>query len=76
MNVRNTEPYSPWQNHCETIIGLLKKRWKQTISRKNVNIRIWDYALVYNAEILSRTTRKEGDRTGYEKFTGDMPDIL
>ena len=76
MKIRNTEPYSPWQNRCETTIGLLKKRWKQTIARNNVHQRIWDYSLVYDVEILSRTTRKEGDRTGYEKFTGDMPDIL
>ena len=75
MKICNTEPYSPWQNRCETAIGLLKKRWKQTTSSKNVHQRIWDYALVYDAEILSQTTRKEGDCTVYEKVTGDTPDI-
>ena len=75
MMIRNTEPYSPWQNRCETTISILKKRWKQTLARKNVHSRIWEYALVYNAEILSRTTQKEGDRTGYEKVTGDTPNI-
>ena len=25
METHNTEPYSPWQNRCETTIGLLKK---------------------------------------------------
>ena len=72
MKIRNTEPYSPWQNCCETTIGLLKKRWKKTTAWKNVYQRMWDYALVYDAEILSRTTRKEGDCTGYEKVTGDI----
>ena len=75
MKIRNTELYSPWQNRCETTIGLLKKRWKQTIARKNAHQRIWDYALVYDADILLRTTRKEGDCTGYEKVTGDTPAI-
>ena len=76
MKIRNTEPYSPWQNHYEMTIVLLKKIWKQTIARKNVHRRIWDYALVYDAEILSQTTRKEGDHTGYEKVTGGTPDSL
>ena len=75
MKIRNTEPYSPRKNRCETTIGLLKKRWKQTIARKYVHQRIWDYALVYDADILSLTTQKEGDHTGYEKVTGDTPDI-
>jgi hypothetical protein len=34
MRIRNSEPYSPWQNRCETTIGLLKKQWKQTIAQK------------------------------------------
>jgi hypothetical protein len=75
MHWRNTEPYSPWQNKAENSICLLKKRWKQTIARKNVHRRVWDYALVYDAEILSRTTRTERDCTGYEKITGETPDI-
>ena len=37
MNIRNTEPYSPLQNRCETTIGILKKIRKQTIARKNVH---------------------------------------
>ena len=56
LMIRNTEPYSPWQNRCETTIGLLKKRWKQTIARKNLYRRFWEYALVYDADILSITT--------------------
>ena len=75
MKTRHTEPYSPWQNCCGTTIGLLKKIWQQTIAHNNVHRQIWDYALVYDAEILSQTTRKEGDRSGYEKVTGDTPDI-
>jgi hypothetical protein len=42
---------------------------------ENVHCRVWDYALVYDSEILSRTTQRKGDRTGYEKITGETPDI-
>ena len=75
MKIRNTELYSTWQNGCETKIAPLKKIWKQTMAQKDVHQRVWDYALVYNAKILSQTTRKEGDSTGYEKVTGDTPEI-
>ena len=47
---------------------------KKNRALNNIHRQTWDYALVYNAEILSRTTRKEGDRTGYEKVIGDTPD--
>ena len=37
--------------------------------------RLWDYGLVYEAEILSRLSRGQDDRTGIERLTGDTPDI-
>lgn len=70
-----TEKGSGWQNRAEATIGLLKKRWRQRIVKNNVPTRLWDYALIYDAEILSRTVTKHGERTGYEKITGDTPDI-
>ena len=59
MMILNTEPYSQWQNRCETTVGLLKKRWIKNKAHKNVHWRIWYYALVYYAEILSQPTRKK-----------------
>jgi len=41
----------------------------------NVPARLWDYGLVYEAEIMSRTCRHDGDRCGLEILTGDTPDI-
>ena len=69
------EKYSPWQNRAEATIGLLKKRWRQRVTKKNAPTRLWNFALVYDAEILSRTVTKPGERTGYEKMTSDTPDI-
>ena len=38
--------------------------------------RLWDYALVWCAEIFSRTYNHKTERTGLERLTGDMPDIF
>ena len=39
-----------------------------------VKKRLWDYDLVYEAQIISRTAVKYGITT-LEKVTGDTPDI-
>ena len=44
------------------------------ITRK-VPRRLWDYGLVYEAEILSRMAKGPDGRTGIEQVTGDTPDI-
>ena len=46
--------------------------WLQTIVQK----RVWDYALVYEAEILSRIARGNGSVPGLETITGDTVDIM
>ena len=37
--------------------------------------RLWDYALVWCAEIYSSTYNAKSQRTGLERLTGDTPDI-
>ena len=39
--------------HAECKIGELKKRWKRRMTQKQVPKRLWDYCLVFEAEILS-----------------------
>mmetsp|Transcript_5560 Transcript_5560/g.8528 ORF Transcript_5560/g.8528 Transcript_5560/m.8528 type:complete len:135 (-) Transcript_5560:93-497(-) len=73
--VHRIEKYSPWQNRAEAAIGLLKKRWRQRCAAEKVPSRLWEYGLVYDAEVLSRTVTISGKRTGWEKVTGDTPDI-
>ena len=73
--LKRTEPYSPWQNNAETAIRELKKRWKNRMSTKKIPKRLWDFGLVYESEIMSRTARGEDKRTGIERITGDTPDI-
>jgi hypothetical protein len=75
IKMRETEPYSHWQNDAERKIGEVKKRWRHQMVKKNIPRRLWDYGLVYEAEIISRISRGPKGRTGIETITGDTPDI-
>jgi hypothetical protein len=64
------------QNHvAEWEIGFLLKRWKLRMQKKNVYSRLWDYGLVYEGEMLTRMSRGDDSRSGYEQVTGETPDI-
>ena len=64
------------QNHAaEREIGFLSERWRRRMSKKNVPRRLWDFGLVYEAEILSRLSRGRDGRTGYEEVFGQTPNI-
>jgi hypothetical protein len=64
------------QNHAaEREIGFLAKRWKLRMQKKKVPTRLWDYGLVYESELLSRMSRGDDGRSGYEMVTGNTPDI-
>ncbi|MHA7927589.1 MAG: Ty1/Copia family ribonuclease HI, partial [Marinobacter sp.] len=78
IDVRWAEKGRHWQNHrAEREIGILKQRWRRRVIEKRIPPRLWDYALVYESEILSRMSRGDSleDRTGYERLTGRTPDI-
>ena len=68
------EPHSPWQNKAEGQIRIIKGRALRRAARRRVPKRLWDYGLVYEAQIYSRTAGTDG-RTGMERLTGDTPDI-
>jgi hypothetical protein len=57
IKLKQTKPYSPWQNDAKRKIGEIKKRWRHQMLTKKVPRRLWDYGLVYEAEIMSRITR-------------------
>jgi hypothetical protein len=64
------------QNHAsEREIGELKKRWRNRMIKKRIPKRVWDYGLVYEAELLKFIPRGKLERTGYEEITGHTPDI-
>ncbi len=64
------------QNYAaERVIGELKKRWRNRMTRKKVPPRLWDYGLVYEANILNRIPRRLQQRMGIEIVTCETPDI-
>jgi hypothetical protein len=74
INKHVIEPFSPWQNKVESGIRIIKTRWRRLMVKRKVPRQVWDFALVWVAQIYSRTAMKHG-RTGFEIVTGDTPDI-
>ena len=64
------------QNHwAETEIREVKTKWKSRMRSAQVPARLWDYGLVYIAEIQSILARGSDRRPGIEKLTGETIDI-
>ena len=64
------------QNHrAETEIREVKTKWKARMRNSQVPTRLWDYGLVYIAEIQSLLARGVDQRPGIEKVTGHTIDI-
>jgi len=73
---RITEQGRRNQNHAsEREIGELKKRWRNRMIKKKIPRRVWDYGLVYEADLLRFIPRGNFGRTAYEEVTGQTPDI-
>ena len=55
LNIKQSscEPYTQRQNEFEGETRLLKRRWKNQMATNTTPLRAWDYALVYESEILS-----------------------
>ena len=74
MEVRTTEPYSPLQNKAESVIKIIKVKYKRIIVHWNIPKRVWGFGMVWEAEIYSRTASKDG-RPALERLTGYTIDI-
>lgn len=74
IDYRRTEPFSPWKNIAENIIGIIKQKTKRRRINRNIPKRLWDFGMVLEAEIYSRTSGKDG-RTSMDRLTGDTNDI-
>ena len=74
--LHTTEQGRKNQNHAaEREIGILDKRWKLQMTKKNVPKQLWDFGLVYESKLLSQMALGTTGRTGYEEITGQTPDI-
>ena len=74
MEVRTTDPYYSWQNKAESVINIIKGKAKRRRIQRNTTKRVWDFFMVWEAEIYSRTPGKDG-RPALEKLTGYTIDI-
>ena len=55
MEVRTTETYSPWQNKAGIYIKIIKGKAKRRRVQRNTPKRVWDFGMVWEADIYSRT---------------------
>ena len=64
------------QNHrAKTEIREVKTKWKTRMRENQVPARLWDYGLVYIAEVQSLLARGTDQRPGIEKVMGQTVDI-
>lgn len=76
IDLHRTEPGKKNQNHAaEHEIGEVKRRWKDRKRKKRASSRLWDYGMVHEADLMCRYARGPDGRTGYERVTGNTPDI-
>ena len=73
MEVQTTEPYSPWEK-SEIVIKIIKGKSKRRRVQRNITKRVWDFGMVWEAEIYYRTPGKDG-RPDLERLTRDTIDI-
>ena len=66
MQLHNLVQVRHSNNHAaEREIGLLAKCWKSQMTKKVISKYLWDFGLVYEAELLSRISRGKGKQNGY-----------
>ena len=77
IRMRNAEKgRTEKQNHkAEVEIRELKKQWKTRMVERKVPRRLWDYGLVYCAEVRSIISRGDDGRPGLEEVMGHTIDI-
>ena len=50
-----TELYSPWQNHAERAVAIIRRKARLMMQSTQTPIRLWDYAYMYDSELRSLT---------------------
>ena len=69
-----TDPYSPWKNKSEIVIRIINGKAKRRIFQSNISKRVWDFGMVWEAEIYPPTVGNDGNPS-LERLTGDKIDI-
>ena len=74
MEVRTTEPYPPRENKAVSVKNIIQGKSKRRRVQRNIPKRVWDFDIVWEAEIYFRTAGKDGC-PALERLTGDTIDI-
>ena len=74
MEVRTTDPYYPWQNKYESVIKIINGKARRRRVHRNIPNMVWDFGMVWEADIYSRTAGKDG-RPALEQSTWYRIDI-
>ena len=53
------KPYSTWNNRAKGMVKIIKDKAKRRIIRRRLKKHVWDFDLVWEAEIYSRTSGKD-----------------
>ena len=71
-------PRRPNENPAESAIREIKRRWYRIMDKKQVPLRLWDFAMVWVCETGNLTvssSKYARGRTAVEIITGETPDI-
>ena len=60
MDVHTTEPHFPWKNNSESVIKIIKEKYNRRRFHINIPKRVWDFGMVWEAEMYSCTAGKDG----------------
>ena len=62
--IKQTEPYSPWQNAAESAIRELKRAAARKMSRSRSPLKLWDHCLELEALVCSHMALDHYDLQG------------
>ncbi len=70
------EPYCHNQlQQVDVAIQDLKRRWRKTMTSKNIPNRLWCFGFEHQARLMQFIPRGRNERTGYKMLTGHTPGI-
>ena len=76
IQIRQTEPYSGWQNRCEDEIREVKKHYNRIMMINKCPSAFWDFGWEYTVEMRKRLSRRAaGERPPGETISGETQDI-
>ena len=74
MDACTTKRHDSWKNMAEIVMNSMKVKSKRIRFNRNTPKGVWDFGMVWEADIYSRASGKDR-RPDLERLTGDTMDI-